>query len=114
MGEPSRPGAKTWACPMSDERHDESEFHQALDSDFEDLRREEIAMLHLPEENERLRARLARLQQGQGRFRQAARQHGIEDEFFLPEVLKPPFSLRPSRDPERRKRDVLALLVVGA
>lgn len=99
---------------MSNERDDESELHQALDLAFEDLRREEIAMLHLPEENERLRARLERLQQGQGRFRDAATNRPIEDESFLPEALKLPFSVQPSRSSALRRRDVLALLVLGA
>jgi hypothetical protein len=99
---------------MSNERSGESEFYQALDSVFEELRGEEAAMLHLPEENARLRARLERLQEGQGRFRNAARRRHVADECFLPEALKPPFALRPSRSPERRRRDVLALLVLGA
>jgi hypothetical protein len=99
---------------MSTERHVDPEVLQALDSVYEELRTQELALQGMPAENERLRARLERLQQGRAQLRQALRQGQSGQEPHLPPELEIPFYVRSSLSQRRRQRDVLCLLVLGA
>jgi hypothetical protein len=99
---------------MSTERHVDPEVLQALDSVYEELRTEELALQGMPAENERLRGRLERLQQGRSERRKILRLGQSGAEPHLPQELEIPFHARTSFSGTRRQRDVLCLLVLGA